>query len=141
MPRRGRAEQCQKEGVGDYSAMCFWRGQGSGLQYPYIFGKKEVKTLPVRETEKDDNLGVAEVRCRDSARVPGTFFADYRQISTFKVPIEAEACVFSDQQGKNLPPGGRWQGLFFLCCRSIHFREPYRRHRIQRWARGYGSLS
>jgi len=33
-------------------------------------------------------------------------FADYRQISTFKVPIEAEACVFSDQQGKNLPPGG-----------------------------------
>jgi len=141
MPRRGRAEQCQKEGVGDYSAMCSWRGQGSGLQYPYIFGKKEVKTLPVRETEKDDNLGVAEVRCRDSARVPRTFLLITDRSRRLKYRLRQKLASFPTSKGKIYLRGGRWQGLFFPCCGSIHFPEPYRRHRIQRWARGYGSLS
>ncbi|KAI5858996.1 hypothetical protein BZA05DRAFT_366582 [Tricharina praecox] len=66
---------------GDYSALCSWRNQKSGSQYLYVFGKKEVKTLLVRKNEKTDGLEVVEV-------------------STPKVPIEAQTCVVSASKKK-----------------------------------------
>ncbi|KAH7105516.1 hypothetical protein BKA62DRAFT_766877 [Auriculariales sp. MPI-PUGE-AT-0066] len=76
---------------GDYSALCGWRSADSGMQYIYIFGKKQVKVYMVHE--KDNGLKVLEV----SLPVVETCVAVLilQQIQTIAVPIEAEGCAVS----------------------------------------------
>ncbi|KAH8826559.1 hypothetical protein DL96DRAFT_1499536 [Flagelloscypha sp. PMI_526] len=61
---------------GDFNALCGWKAVGgSGAQYLYVFGKKQLKILEMRD-------------------VNGTLITS--EVQTAKVPIEAETCVLSN---------------------------------------------
>ncbi|KAF2021343.1 thermostable phytase [Aaosphaeria arxii CBS 175.79] len=65
-------ESARKKILGDWSTLCGWRSLKSGNQYLFLFGKKKVVQLLVREQKKD--IEVLEVQ-------------------TFPIAIEGEACI------------------------------------------------
>ncbi|KAK5627479.1 hypothetical protein RRF57_003194 [Xylaria bambusicola] len=60
--------------LGDWSALCVWKSQGSGGQYLYLFGKKQAVQFLLREA--GTSLEIVEIQ-------------------TFETPIEASSCAVS----------------------------------------------
>ncbi|RYP22359.1 hypothetical protein DL765_001711 [Monosporascus sp. GIB2] len=60
--------------LGDWSALCGWKSQGSGNQYLFLFGKGQAVQFLIREQQ-----GSIEIL----------------EVQTFKTPVEASACAVS----------------------------------------------
>lgn len=64
--------------LGDWSALCGWRSQESGLQYLFLFGKGQARQFLVRESSGSAGL---------------------LEIQSFKTAVEASACAVSPSSG------------------------------------------
>ncbi|ORY71027.1 phytase [Pseudomassariella vexata] len=62
--------------LGDWSALCAWKSEGSGEQYLYLFGKNQGLQLLMRESN-------------------GTVPYELVEVQTFDTPVEASACAVS----------------------------------------------
>ena len=63
-----------RETLGDWSALCAWKSQRSGLQYLYLFGKHQAVQFLFRGHRGS---------------------LDVTEIQTFKTPVEASSCAVS----------------------------------------------
>ncbi|KAK3307150.1 uncharacterized protein B0T15DRAFT_553574 [Chaetomium strumarium] len=69
--------------LGDWSALCSWKSP-SGSDYVYLFGKKEAKVFLVRKDDDEDGYEDAE----------------FVEIQTFPLPVEASGCATSPSLSK-----------------------------------------
>ncbi|OBT46132.1 hypothetical protein VE00_02796 [Pseudogymnoascus sp. WSF 3629] len=72
------AQVAEKKAIGDWSALCPWKGAESGNQYLYMFGKKQAVQYLIRQKEKK---------------------VEVVEIQTFDIPVEASACAVSSKDG------------------------------------------
>ncbi|KAL2130836.1 hypothetical protein VTI74DRAFT_5879 [Chaetomium olivicolor] len=83
LPDFEEVKSARTKALGDWSALCSWKSP-SGGDYIYLFGKRQAKVFFVRKEKHNDDYDDAE----------------FVEIQTFPLPVEASGCASSPSLSK-----------------------------------------